>query len=71
MPLTSKAKAHLEALVDEVVAEFAEEIDPNEERYTSPESLDELRADLEEVLDGRIGDWEIDQRWAHGKGRGT
>ena len=67
MSLTWKAKSGLTLLVEEVVYQFACEIDPDDERYPDMESLSELRADLEEVLDGRIWDWEIEQREKHGK----
>jgi len=67
MSLNYKAKSALALLAEEVVAEFAQEIDPEEQEYTDYASMRHLRADLEEVLDDRIGDWEIEQREKHGK----
>ena len=60
---------HLAELVEAVVEDFATEIDPDEKRYANYASLAPLRADLEEVLDGRIADWRIEQAEAHKIGR--
>lgn len=62
---------HLAALVDAVVEDFADEIDPDEVRYDNPASLQPLKNDLETVLDGAIADWRIEQTETHKAKEGT
>ena len=69
--MTLPGARHLAALVEAVVEDFADQIDPDEVRYDSPASLAPLRADLEEVLDGRIADWRIEQTEEHRAKEGT
>lgn len=64
--MTSKA-SYLAGYVEAVVEDFAAEIDPDEKVYPNYPSLGPLRADLEEVIDGRVADWIIEQRERAGK----
>ena len=66
--MTSKA-SYLAAYVELVAEDFVCEIDPEEERYKTYADLDSLRADLTECIDGRVADWQVEQRKKHKEGQ--
>jgi hypothetical protein len=65
--MRSSWDTYIAAAVEKIVEHLLDRIDPDERQYPDHASLSDLEADLEEVLDGRIGDWEIEQREKHGK----
>ena len=66
--MTSKA-SYLAGYVEVVVQDFVCEIDPEEERYKTYSDLGGLRADLEECIEGRVADWQVEQREKHKEGQ--
>lgn len=56
---------HLAEYVEAVVLDFTVEIDPDERIYPDHASLEALRTDLTDAIDGCVGDWEINQRVDH------
>ena len=58
--MTSKASL-LAGYVDAVVEDFATELDPDEKLWPSYASLSDLRLDLWEYIEARVGDWEREQ----------
>ena len=55
----------LEPYIKAVVEDLAMEVDPDERVYPDRDSLVPLQADLREVIEGAVGDWQIEQREKH------
>lgn len=65
--MNEHAKRLLVELALEVVEELAQEVDPDAQHYPNALSLHPLRRELELVLEGRIADWNLEQRQEHGE----
>lgn len=60
--------SRLISFVEDIVDDLCIEIDPDEKRYPDYESMAELRAGLEECLEARAADWQVEQREKHADG---
>ena len=54
--------ARLAAYVEDVVYDYATEVDPDELRWPDCDSLAPLEAELRLVIEGRVADWLIEQK---------